>query len=155
MSPCKSATEVQVSARDRFEGCLLGLTIGDALGAPYEFGQPMADNAPVEFGPGVFGTAPGEGTDDTALAFILAESLIDRREFVRTNYARRLVEWADSNPPDIGAQTSKAARAWHGGYGPEPDENAQGNGAVMACAAIGLLHAGDPNRPRCTARSSP
>lgn len=52
---------------DRFTGALLGLALGDALGATYEFRRPPFEVA-REFGTGVFGTAPGHPTDDSTLA---------------------------------------------------------------------------------------
>ncbi|MGH9036626.1 MAG: ADP-ribosylglycohydrolase family protein, partial [Acidimicrobiia bacterium] len=58
---------------DRFSGCLLGVALGDALGAPYEFHRPPFEVA-REFRPGWFGTAPGHPTDDSTLAVACAEA---------------------------------------------------------------------------------
>ena len=43
---------------DRYRGALVGLALGDALGAPYEFKSPPFIVEAV-FRQGVFGTAPG------------------------------------------------------------------------------------------------
>ena len=63
--------------RDRACGCLLGLAIGDALGATLEFRA--RDTLPVVrdlIGGGPFDLKPGEWTDDTSMALCLADSLI-------------------------------------------------------------------------------
>jgi ADP-ribosylglycohydrolase len=124
-------------ANDRFRGCLVGLALGDALGAPYEFqSAPEPDGA---FHRGTFGTAPGHPTDDTMLAIALAESLVACGELDGPDFGRRLVAWLNTNPPDIGNQCRAAARSWARGEPPSPDPDAQGNGSLMAVAPIGLL----------------
>lgn len=62
--------------RDRERGCLIGLAVGDALGAPVEFKSP-GEFAPVsEFrSGGPFGLMAGEWTDDTSMALALADSI--------------------------------------------------------------------------------
>jgi ADP-ribosyl-[dinitrogen reductase] hydrolase len=126
---------------DRFKGCLVGLALGDALGAPYEFSQvPTIDVK--RFHKGYFGTAPGDGTDDSALALKLGLSLVAKGGLDGDDYLSRLVEWANSNPPDIGSQTAKAARAYEHGVRLPDDEEACGNGSLMACAPLGLFYAG-------------
>ncbi|MDQ1423317.1 MAG: hypothetical protein QOD72_815, partial [Acidimicrobiaceae bacterium] len=58
--------------QDRAAGALLGLALGDALGAGYEFGPPT-DPATVDMvGGGRLGWAPGEWTDDTEMAICIA-----------------------------------------------------------------------------------
>ncbi|WP_246814052.1 ADP-ribosylglycohydrolase family protein [Ferrimonas balearica] len=62
---------------DRAEGALLGLALGDALGATLEFQArdvcpPLTDMV----GGGLFELAPGQWTDDTAMALCLAHSLV-------------------------------------------------------------------------------
>lgn len=55
---------------DRRTGAILGLAVGDALGATYEFCSPgEVPEEPLEMvSGGWLGLAPGETTDDTALA---------------------------------------------------------------------------------------
>ncbi|UQX11494.1 ADP-ribosylglycohydrolase family protein [Candidatus Mycobacterium methanotrophicum] len=60
------------SRNDRVEGVLLGTAAGDALGAPYEFGQPRGPELEVTMGGGR-GWEAGEWTDDTAMAIAIAE----------------------------------------------------------------------------------
>lgn len=60
---------------DRARGTLVASALGDALGAGYEFCEPMAADAPVApIGGGVFDWEPGEWTDETALAIAVAEA---------------------------------------------------------------------------------
>lgn len=128
--------------RDRAIGTLVGLALGDALGAPYEFRQPSPVNA-LAFGRGVFGTAPGAPTDDTDLAYRCALAVADYgpTEKACEDYGKRLAEWACNNPPDIGNQTAKAARVLKEGRRLSPDPQAQGNGSLMAVAALGVADA--------------
>jgi len=64
------------STLDCQRGCLIGVAVGDALGAAIEF------RAPGTFKPvtgyrsgGPHGLAPGEWTDDTSMALALADSI--------------------------------------------------------------------------------
>ncbi len=79
---------------ERFRGSLLGLAIGDALGAAAQ-GKPRGTFAPLRgiTGGGPFGLAPGEWTDETAMAWCLAESLAERRGFSIDDQMRRFVRW--------------------------------------------------------------
>src|SRR5262245_47237791 len=78
---------------DRRRGCLLGLAIGDALGAAVEFESP-GDFEPVvgyrDGGP--HRLAPGEWTDDTSLALALADS-ISQGKWDLNDQAKRYVAW--------------------------------------------------------------
>ena len=49
-----------ISTRDRYRGCLLGLAVGDALGTTLEFESPGSFD-PIDdmVGGGPFGLAPG------------------------------------------------------------------------------------------------
>jgi len=131
---------------DRYRGALVGLALGDALGAPYEFRSPpfAVDTA---FATGVFGTAPGHPTDDSTLAAFAAEAVLEGDGW-EDGYIRRLVAWMQSGPPDIGNQTRRAAQSWAAGAAPEPDETAQGNGSLMAVTPVVLRFAADRDRAR-------
>ena len=59
--------------QDRACGTILGTAIGDALGAPYEFGcARLGPDGPRMIGGGLGGFAPGEWTDDTTLRLAFA-----------------------------------------------------------------------------------
>ena len=79
---------------DRFAGCLLGLAVGDALGAPLEF------KAPGTFEPltdmiagGEFKLERGQYTDDTSMALCLAESLYQKGQFDPQDQLQRYLRW--------------------------------------------------------------
>ena len=66
----------------RFRGCLLGLAVGDAVGATLEFQQrgsfpPISDM----IGGGPHGLEPGQWTDDTSMALCLGHSLVAQKGF--------------------------------------------------------------------------
>jgi ADP-ribosyl-[dinitrogen reductase] hydrolase len=80
--------------QERYRGALLGLAIGDALGTTLEFCT--RDQQPLHtemLGGGAFGVAPGEWTDDTAMALCLAESLIACQGFDPHDQMKRYVRW--------------------------------------------------------------
>jgi ADP-ribosylglycohydrolase len=70
-TPCVNLTNAQ---RDRGVGVLVGTAAGDALGAGYEFDEPMTADHPVGMiGGGLGPFQPGEWTDDTSMAIAITE----------------------------------------------------------------------------------
>jgi len=68
-----STPALNTAQLDRAVGVLLGTAAGDALGAGYEFGPPLPATTPVAMnGGGTFEWAPGEWTDDTSMAWVIA-----------------------------------------------------------------------------------
>jgi ADP-ribosylglycohydrolase len=133
---------------DRARACLLGLAVGDALGAPLEFSSAEAAAAAVGAGLEMKGGGvwdPGEWTDDTAMALCLAEALaVSGLPLDLDDLASRYASWAASGPKDIGITTRRAlggagsaeqaranARASH-----EESGRTAGNGTVMRVAAL-------------------
>lgn len=146
-------SERQASA---FVGCLLGLALGDALGAPFEGG-------PLERTLWRFIGKTGEGfarwTDDTQMSLDLAESL---------------AACGTLDPDDL-AQRFAASYRWSRGYGPGAarilrqirdgmdwrvanrsafPEGSFGNGAAMRAPVVGLFCARDLDRVDELARAS-
>ncbi len=133
-------------------GSVLGLALGDALGAPFEGRRAgdVPDPIPALELPWAGGPA-GSTTDGTAMARNLVRSLAERGGFDSEDLVARHVEWFRSDPPDVGILTrrvltrvargeeaSEAARAVWGERGPEVSA---GNGSVMYCAPLGLVYA--------------
>jgi ADP-ribosylglycohydrolase len=89
--------DAQSSAlHDKIAGSLLGLAIGDALGAPVEF-TPRGQFPFVEgyLDGGRFNLPAGAWTDDTAMALCLADSLIENDGFNAADLLERFCRWAE------------------------------------------------------------
>ena len=143
--------------QERVVGCALGLAVGDALGAPFEFlrGANIPDPIPSLELPWMH-LPPGSTTDDTAMARTLMRSLAERGGFDPEDLVRRHVGWISTDPPDVGAMTGRVLRrAARGEDAAEvaravweqrgPDVSA-GNGSVMYCAPLGVAYANRPDR---------
>src|SRR3954454_7735236 len=99
----------------RVAGALVGSAVGDALGAPFEFGPPgqlskrfprPARGVHTEMcGGGSFGWEPGEFTDDTQMALLVATSLVERGGLDEADVFKRFRRWLEAGPPDVGNQT--------------------------------------------------
>lgn len=71
--------------KEKIEGGIVGLLVGDALGVPYEFHQqheipPLTEiefDPPADFRRSHGGVLPGTWSDDGAHALILLASLLD------------------------------------------------------------------------------
>jgi ADP-ribosyl-[dinitrogen reductase] hydrolase len=136
--------------RERVVGCVLGLALGDALGAPFEFRRrgEIPDPLPA-FEQGRTGLAPGQWTDDTAMARNLCRSLTERGQLDTDDVLRRHLDWLATDPPDVGNLTRRvlggirdgvpdAAERYVSERGPEVSA---GNGSVMYCAPLGAFRA--------------
>jgi ADP-ribosylglycohydrolase len=139
---------------DRAIGCVLGLALGDALGAPFEFRRASEIPTPLPaFEHPWMGLPPGTTTDDTAMARNLIRSLVASEGRLDTaDVLARHVAWLETDPPDVGNLTRRvlsrardgaddAAREYVEQRGPEVSA---GNGSVMYCAPLGVAYA---NRP--------
>lgn len=145
---------------DRACGVLIASAAGDALGAGYEFGSAsIGPDGPQMIGGGLGDFAPGEWTDDTSMAWAIADVAatgVDlRADEALTQIARRFREWYDTRPPDMGNQTRSVLST----AGPEPtgstmtatsfDLHARtahtgGNGSLMRTAPVALAYLHDP-----------
>ena len=80
--------------RERFQGALVGLAVGDALAAHTQFRKPGSFAAVGDLlGGGPFDLPRGAWTDDTAMALLLAESLLEREGFDAHDQVQRYVRW--------------------------------------------------------------
>jgi ADP-ribosylglycohydrolase len=80
--------------RERFQGALVGLAVGDALAAHTQFRRP-GTFAPVGdmLGGGPFDLPRGAWSDDTAMALLVGESLIEREGFDGHDQVARFARW--------------------------------------------------------------
>jgi ADP-ribosyl-[dinitrogen reductase] hydrolase len=99
--------------KDRYRGTLLGLAVGDALGAPLEFldrNEIATRYGAVRdmIGGGWLNTQPGEFTDDTQMALAIARSIVRQRGVDPADIANLFLSWFDSHPKDIGNTTKRS-----------------------------------------------
>jgi ADP-ribosyl-[dinitrogen reductase] hydrolase len=158
--------ELDAATMDRAVGVLLATAAGDALGAGYEGGPLLRPDVAVRMLPGgVCVRSRGEWTDDTAMAWAIAEVVaggFDLRDSeAQDRLAARWAEWAAS-APDVGIHTAavlSAARAEAGAEGlsspaarhvrdaatreHERVGRSGGNGSLMRTAPVALAYLGD------------
>ncbi len=140
---------------ERYRGSLLGLAVGDALGAPLE-GMPPGSFALVEgmMGGGAHGLKAGYWTDDTSMALCLAESLIEKEGFDPVDQLERYVRWyregylsSTGECFGIGNTTRGAILRFEETREPyrgSTDPGRAGNGSIMRLAPVPLFYARRP-----------
>ena len=146
-----------IDRRARYQGSLLGLAVGDALGTTLEFCPPgtfrPVDSIP---GGGPFRLKPGQWTDDTSMALCLADSLLACGTFDPADQMRRYVRWyrqgylsSTGRCFDIGRTTADALQRFEQSGEPYcglTDPQSAGNGSIMRLAPVPLFFAGNPAR---------
>ena len=142
---------------ERYEGSLLGLAVGDALGTALEF-CPPGTFKPIETiqGGGPFRLKAGQWTDDTSMALCLAASLLACGENDPADQMRRYVRWyrqgymsSTGRCFDIGRTTADALQRFEKSGMPFcglPDPKSAGNGSIMRLAPVPMFFAKDPVR---------
>lgn len=141
-----------METEERAVGAVLGAAVGDALGAPFEFGPRGAFSArfpePRAGGEmcGGGGWDAGEATDDTQMAVLVGESLLDRGGLDLPDVFARFRRWAAADPKDIGLQTEDVLTnglPWDGAAAAHFAVNARaaGNGALMRAATSAVYFA--------------
>jgi poly(ADP-ribose) glycohydrolase ARH3 len=125
----------------RFQGALLGLALGDALGAPYEGG--VLERLLWRL---VGTTREGHmrWTDDTQMSLDLADSLIAVGAFDADDIARRFAagyRWSRGYGPGAAKVLKRIARGedWRRANRAVYPEGSYGNGGAMRSPAIGLF----------------
>ncbi len=142
------ARTTDVSTPVRFTGCLLGVALGDCLGAYWE-GYPGSELAEAyyegRFDPVNLRMSPW--TDDTAMTTATAQSIIDCRGVDGPDLATKYLRWFESGGRGIGRATYHSMKRLQSGTAwdqvGQQGEYAAGNGVAMRIAPIGLLHTAD------------
>jgi ADP-ribosylglycohydrolase len=146
-----------MTLKKRYEGALIGLAVGDAVGTTVEFQAPGSFPPVTEMrGGGPFHLQAGEWTDDTAMALCLADSLVKCGGFNARDQMERYVRWwkdgylsSNGRCFDIGHTVESALSTFiHTG---EPiagsaERYAAGNGSLMRLAPVPLYFSADPAR---------
>ena len=137
--------------QNRQRGCLLGLAIGDALGAAVEFKPPGSFQPVTGYrAGGPHGLEPGEWTDDTSMALALADSMA-QVGWDLNDQARRYVSWwrqgeysVNNVCFDIGNATKWALvsfqRDGDARKSGNPAPHTSGNGSIMRLAPVPIRY---------------
>lgn len=143
-------------SNDQFAGCLLGLALGDALGAPLEGG------AIERFVWRLIGrTRSGETrwTDDTQMSLDLAESLHAKGVLDLDDLAARFAagyRWHRGYGPGAARLLKRIARGmdWREANRSVYPNGSYGNGGAMRAPIVGLFFASAPDQLVAAARDS-
>jgi len=131
--------------------CLVGACIGDALGMPFE-GMDRANKLLVNWDGLTYLPSKshkleaGMYTDDGQLSIIVANSLIECREFNPYDLAQRYQEWFFSgNPRGFGRTTRMAMNALKDGvhWSESGIKGSYGNATAMRAAPFGVFFRND------------
>ena len=149
-------------------GSMLGMAIGDAMGAPVEF-QPLSYTYDLikdmgEKTRGNFDLKPGQWTDDTSMGLCLADSLIEKKgEFKARDIMMRFLLWwfygynnafrfdnKSRHSVGLGGNISGSFRTYLATYGQNEytiygNKETSGNGSIMRNAAIPICYYRDRN----------
>lgn len=147
--------------QDRARGMLVGLAVGDALGAPVEFLPEPSDVYIKKMGDKIehFYDSPvgpaGAWTDDTSMALCVADSLLACGGYDSYDIMSRFERWVSSgyrtvdNKPaaDVGGQTRRAIEEFKNHpivFADDPKTESAGNGAIMRLAPIVIANTFPP-----------
>lgn len=142
---------------DRVKGCLFGVAIGDALGAPFEHLLPGQTNQALERMDGVitdfqpyWNHPPGSWTDDTGMTLASCHAFNDhvssgnKNKSLETCFRHRFKEWFLAGRCRNPGKTVRYAAIFG-----EPDIDSWANGALMRIAPVALFsHLKGQNRLR-------
>lgn len=142
------------SKKQRYQGCLLGLAAGDAVGTTLEFKARGSFEAIKDMqGGGPFALKAGQWTDDTSMALCLAHSLLDCQGFDALDQMQRYNNWrlhgymsSNGRCFDIGNTVSDAISTFLASGEPfagSKDPMAAGNGSLMRLAPVVMYYSPD------------
>lgn len=156
--PADKACEIDHSQKlknamkDKFEGALVGLAVGDAVGTTLEF-KTRGSFIPIKDmeGGGPFRLSKGEWTDDTSMALCLTNSLLTKKGFDPIDQMNRYCNWwrvgymsSTGDCFDIGGTVIKALDKFlecSDPFSGSIEEDAAGNGSLMRLAPIPIFYA--------------
>ena len=138
----------------RYQGCLLGLAVGDAVGTTLEFRRPGSFEPITDMvGGGPFNLQPGQWTDDTSMALCLAHSLLQANGFDARDQMERYCAWrkdgymsSNGRCFDIGVTVSEAISQFLSSGEPfagSTNPFSAGNGSLMRLAPVAMYYSPD------------
>jgi ADP-ribosylglycohydrolase len=146
--------------RDRVGGLLLGVAVGDALGACHEFRNQIALDKYTgllehrlsvcrRFQGGLLVGKVGQITDDTEMMITLADAIVDGGGYDGRRAVTRYLAWANSKCPFLGKNTRALftgvktyegyRRRWLDLRSVPPAQWSQSNGCLMRAAPLAAL----------------
>jgi ADP-ribosyl-[dinitrogen reductase] hydrolase len=136
----------------RARGALLGVAIGDALGAPVEFMTPGEISSKHGLlkemvGGGWLRLRPGQVTDDTEMSLCIARALVAAKGWDLAGIANNFAAWLKKKPVDVGDTCRRGIRNFmlKGELETPYNQWDAGNGALMRMAPVALFTLGDDN----------
>ena len=146
---------MEIPLRSRYQGLMLGLAAGDALGTTVEFSPPGTFEPLTDMvGGGPFELSTGQWTDDTSMALCLAESLVECRGFNGCDQMDRYVRWwregyhsSTGACFDIGNTVRAALTRFirtREPFSGSVDPRSAGNGSLMRIGPVPLAYRHDP-----------
>ncbi|MDK2974947.1 MAG: hypothetical protein PWP08_1318 [Methanofollis sp.] len=132
----------------RAAGILVGLAVGDALGAPLEGLPPQEKNVTEMQSGGIHAVSRGEYTDDTLQAMGLARSLVLYRGFSPEDFISRLISGFEKAPAYYGPTSRMVFSLIQEGVRPEEaaliaharNGGSRTNGSVMRGPPLGIFY---------------
>lgn len=128
----------------KIQATLVGLAIGDALGAPWEFKNPPSNWDGTYWYTGMWGLREGQWTDDTHMALCIVRALLGREDAVIDDIAAEYSNWLESGDLRGAGCTCMSAirRSRYVDNVYEAGLNTGrycGNGTLMRCAPLGVM----------------
>jgi ADP-ribosylglycohydrolase len=144
-----------ITPQMRYQGCLMGLAVGDALGTTVEFKAPGTFPPVTDIvGGGTFDLEKGQWTDDTSMALCLAESLVKCGKFDARDQMDRYSRWwlegyfsCTDTCFGIGKTVLRALSLYQRTGDPiagSTNPRSAGNGCLMRLAPVPLFFESDP-----------
>jgi hypothetical protein len=149
---------------NRVRSMLMGVFLGDALGAPHEFGYNSHLSYtgeliyPTRFISQYVGTrhlVVAQVTDDSEMTLALARSIVSNRGYIKEQVIQSYLQWANAGNVMIGRNTrslfksGKTLKSYYKNYDQafstlENRATAQSNGALMRSTPLACLWSNDP-----------
>ncbi|AEO93493.1 ADP-ribosylglycohydrolase [Bacillus phage G] len=152
---------------NKFKGALLGLAVGDALGATTEFMSKEEVKVMYNYlnqivGGGWLSLKAGDITDDTEMTICVAEGILNNYNNPIESIGKEFIKWYESDPKDVGLSTScsiknyfsygdwfKASKKSHEELG-----KSAGNGSLMRCLPVALAYSNKDKMIEITTKQS-
>ena len=149
---------MSLGVENRFLGALVGLAVGDALGAPFEGGGAGTFRAEGMVPGGPRQLEAGQWTGATSMALCLASSIIESGGFKASDQMDRYLRWRDHGYMSstgtcfgIGGTADAALSRYAANgepYAGSTDERSADNGSLMRLAPIPMYLVHDAGRAK-------